>query len=486
MADPRDEETKARIYGLPGAAERAADRALYEATLKQIVLGDPVARESSERLRALVEGDLWHLPLGAEGAFELIEAEAGRYRLAVGPEPVPSTKGKRRRHGGKGGVLLPVFFQAAEGGSVSIDGRALARSIPAGVDGLLVHFPDDRPREVGREHFEELLSLAGSCDLEDLLGNAGLDQVEKLNEATWWVARRHGVVEVDAVETDARVVSAYTHPDRSGWSRSDLVSLKGRELFEMVVSDEDLDGIVVNGTGICGRGEHAINRLALSVGILHGFLVGDDRRPGAQPLPARSRKEVELWLELRGFELRGFVWKDRELIEAPYPEESLIRARTGHEWAREWRMQETLGTQRGADGTVWSPVFVVPAAGLQESGFGPGATRILCAGLLAKALGAGHYDAKDPEKHWRPGRSLLVGRRQSAWDRERSQRRVELAEQLLRLVPEGAERIPRSALLAVKGAGVLRRYPYAGTRAWIEGTLLQAQRCTRPWVWNGG
>jgi hypothetical protein len=406
---PRDEETKARIYGLPSAAERAAARELFEATLKEIVTGGLPSTAGAELLRSIVENDLWFVPVRADGSFDTLEVREGKYRLAIETEPNPATKRKRKK-GGKGGRLLPVYTQEPDRPSTRLDGRSLARTLPEEAAGLLLHLPDSSPRELGREHFADLQRLADACDLEDLLvaeksmgqrvnGSMGASPLPSLTPlttsidprkalvATWWVATSGGVPALDDTADDARVASAFTHPDRVGYSPHQTVPMKGEKLFQWVVENDDLDGIVVNRGSRIGRGENALSGLLLSPGFAHRLLAGEDIRPGAQPLPARSRQEVELWLALR-----RFPWEGRELLEALYPEESLIRATTTDPRASGWRMQETLGERGPNTGRVWSPVFVVPAAGLAEPGFGPGATRILCAGLLAKELNAGAFD----------------------------------------------------------------------------------------------
>lgn len=474
-----DEETLAKIFGLPTPAERARDRAIYEATLKEIVLGPESRRAGPSLLRALVEDDAWFVPIRPDGSLEMVEVEEGRYRPAIEPEPDGTPK-KKRGKGGKGGRLLPVYAEEPDRPSTPLDGRTLVRTLPEDLDGLLLHTDNCSPRELGREHFTDLLSLADSCDLEDLLTSPGPDQVEPLKRATWWVPMSNDRLGLDDTTDGAVVVSAYTHPDRVGYSKYRIVPLRGEELFQRVAADDQLDGIIVNPISLIGRGKKTLNRLLLSPGILLALLAGEDLREGVRPLPARTRGEVELWLELRRFRFTG-----QELLEAPYPDESLFRATTDDRLARQWRMQETAGNQRPGEEKVWSPVFVVPAAGRGDPGLGEGPTRILCAGLLARELNAGRHDSKDPERCWRPGRWLLVGRFVEGWERKRSERRLVLATELAKLLPPGADRVPRSALLTVEGATLLRQRPHAGSRAWIEATLRQAERYASPWVWGG-
>src|SRR4051812_18283525 len=103
------EETLAKILGLPTAAERARDRAVYEATLREIVLGPESRREGPRLLRAVVEEDGWFVPAGPDGCLEAVEVKEGKYRPAI--EPDPDETPKKRKKGGKGGRLLPVYAE---------------------------------------------------------------------------------------------------------------------------------------------------------------------------------------------------------------------------------------------------------------------------------------------------------------------------------------------------------------------------------------
>jgi hypothetical protein len=288
---------------------------------------------------------------------------------------------------------------------------------------------------------------------------------------------------IERVERHCRVMLAYTHPERAGHLRDGVEKMTGEEVFRLVAEHDDCDGLAVNRGTWTGRGENRLNALVLSPGIAHALLAGEDIRPGAAPLPARGFAEAELWLTLRRFPHEG-----RRYVDAPYPDVTLLRAVVPE--GSTWRMPETLAAQAPYPDLTWSPVFALPpGSAVGEPGsahgvasLGEGATRILCAGLLAQELGADWRGGEDAEGFWRPGRWLPLGRLVSAAEQAQSRRRLAIAKELAKLLPHGADRIPRSALLTVAGAAVAREFPHALSRAWIEATLRQAERYTRRWV----
>jgi hypothetical protein len=472
------DENLARFLGLPSEAEIAANRKLFDETLKQIFLSALNDNAGPPLLRAIVDNDSWFVAVKPDNSFDVMEVEPKEYRTAIEPATTAEQKKKPR---GVGGRLLPLYAEQPEHPTRQLDGRALVRTLTEEIDGLLLHLPEKAPRELGREFFAELTDLADAFNLEEMLLSPGPGQVERLKSATWLVETKNGAPRTSTVLDDGRLLHVYTHRDRVGHSAEEITAMHGEQLFHILAEDERVDGAVVNWSSQLGRGENLLNDLAISPGIACGLLRGEDLRPSATPLPARSRTEVELWLTLRLFPPR-----QREWLDAPYPDVTLLRAVVPED--SQWRLQETLGDQIILEGPTWSPVFALPPGPLQENNreFGEGPTRILCAGLLARELNADSYLGKDPARYWRPGRNLLFGRLQDEFDRTRSLRRLAIARELAKLLPTGEDRIPRSALLTVEGAALMAEYPYAATRAWIEATVRQAERYTKRWVWNHG
>lgn len=474
------DEKLAQFLGVPSEAEKAAQREVFNAKLKEIFLAGLPDTTGPDFLRAIVESDDWFVATNAAGAFESIDVKPRKYRLAINLGNSPDNKKKKKQ--GRGGRLLPVYAEKPELPAIQLDGRSLARTLPADIDGILLDLPDKAPQELGREHFADLVVLADAFDLEEILLTPGPGQIEKLKRAVWWVEMAKGELLISTLMGDGRLVQAYTHPDRAGYlSSTKIVEIEGEQLFRLVSENPEVDGIVVNRLSKLGRGENLLNGLALSPGFAYQLLEGEDIRPGAHPLPARNREEVELWLQLR-----GFPWREREIVEAPFPDAPLMRAVVPE--ASQWRMQETLGQQSLSAGPTWSLVFVLPPAcaknvQAKESELAAGTTSILCAGLLAKELCADCYNGEGAESYWHVGRRIPFGRFLDEADRVRSRRRLAIATELAKLLPPNADKIPRSALLTVEGAALLGRYPHGGSRAWIEATVQQAARYMKPWVW---
>ncbi len=469
--------------------ENAARQEIFNAKLQEIFAAafhDPTKAARSASLRAIVDNDEWFVPLKSDGSLDVTEVEAGKYRLAIEDEDAPSGQKaqKKRKKQGRGGPLLFCYAAAPDRPAVQLDGRALARALPPEVAGLLLHRPDKAPRELGRELFPELIALADAFDLEELLLSPGRDQIEKLKGATWFVEMKGKALHLDSIMDDGRLCHVYTHPDRVGYRSVEVIAMTGEQLFRLVAETDAADGVVVNRTSQLGRGENVLNGLALSPGFACRLLEGEDIRPGAHPLPTRSREEAELWLRLH-----EFPYENREWVEAPYAEETLARMMVPQ--ASKWRAQETLGGQIALEGPTWSPVFTLPPVEVMENTpaweneVGAGPSRILCAGLLAKELNADSPFNKDADHYWRVGRGLLAGRLLDEDDRARSRRRLVLARELKKLLPPGKDSLPRSALLTVEGAALLAECPHAGTRVWIEATIRQAERYTKRWVWRG-
>jgi hypothetical protein len=459
--------------------------------MKRLMFGGKDPYAGPALVRSIVESDRWFVPVLADGAFATLDVEPGRYRLAIGEEEeAPVTSIKKRRgtpiRGGKGGRLLLISTRKLDGPAAQLDGRALARSIPGEIDGLLLDRDGERS-ELGRGYLDDLAGLADACELEEMLATPGPDQVERLKRATWFVALREGRLPSERHDYGGRVAHVWTHPDRAIGERKDqLVAMNGERLFRLGVEDEGIDGLLVNRGQYIGRGKTRMANLLLGPGIVQRLLDGEDPRPGAYPLPARSRDEVRLWLDWRRF---PYDSEGRELVEESSPDDpeaTWIRATATDPRVERWRSQESLDRDHGASGERHSPLFVLKHP-IPESGFGAGPTRILCAGLLASALGAQSYQSgKDPRRLCREGRWLLFGRLVDAAGRERARRQLALAQELAKLLPPDADQIPRSAVLTVEGSAVFSKNATAATRSWIEAMVRESERYTRRWVWGRG
>ncbi len=474
-------------------------------------------------LRNLVESTDLLVPVNDDGSLKVRQAAPAAYRLAIGEQ-----KNSNGKKSGRGGRLLPVHAEhptermspkskasskkTVNGTSDSsnqkneefdgqqsialrqISGVELVRSISdiaSGIDGLLFYQKGNPPLELGRDHFGELESLVVATELEAVLAVPGPDQIEPLLQAQFLINMLRGDAETDGgCRFDSRLLVAYTHKDKlsSFGDSSGVVPINGEELFRMLAENESYDGLLVNPTSKVGAGAQCIHRLILSPGFAYNILRGRDIRPGVAPLPARSYEEIKLWLSLA-----GFPSKSRKLIDAPLPDSILVRATVPDDAA--WTMEETDGSKDTRHGPPLSPVFSLPLTvapqaeaeswsvfpGQDKSEYGKGPTLILCAGMIATHLNP-RWNS-NPKNH-NFGKWLLLGRYMDDYSRRDARQRLALARELWKLLPPGADRIPRSALLTVEGAAYLREYPIGGTRQWIESTIAHTERATRTWMWG--
>ena len=114
-------------------------------------------------------------------------------------------------------------------------------------------------------------------------------------------------------------------------------------------------------------------------GFAAAALEGRDIRPGAAPLPARSRTEVDTWLELHWFPTAG-----RKFVDAPLPDGPvLVRAHADESFAP-WQAQEAA--EKGISGV---PTFVFmqqyAVSGAQDPALLARAIRKLSAEINAEA-----------------------------------------------------------------------------------------------------
>ena len=86
------------------------------------------------------------------------------------------------------------------------------------------------------------------------------------------------------------------------------------------------------------------------------------------------------------------------------------------------------------------------------------------------------------KRHWRPGRWFI-----SRTEREEYARLLRWTWELVKLLPDGVDQVPRAAIRTVKGAWYLREEPKFGSRAWLDERLVLYERALRPWYrrWLG-
>lgn len=373
--------------------------------------------------------------------------------------------------------LAIYTFEPEENETTIVDGPHLVRSIPEGIEKLLVYDEVQgkaSARMIEAEHFAELLSLADSVELEDLLANPESDQLDRLLEGTYLVEASEEGEKLEIAprsrHPDDRIAYVYTHKDKVSYRP--VLPMKGRKLFELVSTSPEVDGMIFNSTSQVGRNDHSINRLLLSPGFAKNALEGVDIRSGAGKLRARSREEIELWLDLNDFPHR-----DREWLEAVEGKTTIIKIQAASDYS--WSIQEVDGKQVSSktEEKSLSPAFYIDATTSEADS----ASNILCPGLLARKLGLRSGDI-DLRRRKKPGQFLLFFRLVAEKERQHYRKRLVMAEELAAFLPKSGDRIPRTTCLTVKGARTLSRSPYAATRAWIEKTIAGAKRGTKKFL----
>jgi hypothetical protein len=386
--------------------------------------------------------------------------------------------------------VVTALATEPDGPAHQLSGRELARAIPTDADGLLCVLSAETSFGLRREELALLTQLADSLDLEQMLIEPAPGQLHALRAARWYGPASNPKLRPSEPGWGPPKVSIFTHPDRAWAELGPLVEIDGQTLYSRLANRGDFIGIDVNPGHPVGLGDQQAQALVLGPNVARDLARGVDRRPGAAPLPARTLAEAILWLDLD-----EFPWENREIVpvdgqDAPTGT-TLIRVRA--KGPSTWRIYQTSYRQEQRRGPVVSPVFAlarpdhlpaslpapVPPAFLTTYGrhlnpdtsalsaasidLGEGQTQILCAGRLAKRL----YE----QDRWSPG-GWFVSKR----DRLMAARLAGWASELLKLIPPGADRLPRSSSLSVEGVELLDSRPHFRSREWIE---QQHQRHTR-------
>lgn len=288
--------------------------------------------------------------------------------------------------------------------------------------------------------------------------------------------RSRGRPAYDDINRGARVYQAVTDPSATEYLDDRYRPVTGAELFRQVVEDEKSDGVLIDDYKRCEPGDvSACRNLLLSPGFCAAAMEGRDCRPGADPMPAQSRAEIELWLELH------FFPTSRQAVEATRPDGSRLLRFHADSHYRPWSCLETTDVQ-GTDSDIWSPVFALSAeaAARGPGDFGDRPSRILCPGLLAARKLRGTAPGTRAF-----GTFVGIGRFQDAVSRRDAAMQVVAASEMLKLIPKGQGRVPRTAFLTVEGAAEARKRPDFFTRPGLEAERAHGLRHARVWAWGG-
>ena len=456
--------------------ELAIQREKGDAFLRKIFSGDVEDNTLAEVLRTIVEKNCWFIPLREDGQPAIVTAAKGEFERAVWGEK--KSDGRRVVRKGQGGQLLPIYLNSQHGRSSVISGCDLVRSLPSAIDGLLLYEDSEQPLELSSEYFPKMKALIGSVEVESsLIADEPID-TGKLKQYEWlvdMVDNEHLRRNTSVIE--ANVGTAFTHGDREfDTDHRPAVTMDGAALFRKVLDTPNFDGLAINSPIRFGSGKEPIQNMVLSLGFLQRAVSEDSCYLRVVTPQARSIKEVEMWLLLNEFP------EVREIFEEINPGGETVIYAAAKSPSISWRSQETFGEQEPA--LVKSPRFVIKPAPDTMPGYGKGRSKILCPGLIARCL---YLEERSNEgaHSWPPGRNFLIGKLLNQGEIDLANQRLRLAHELLKLLPDGEQQIPRTECLSVSGAAFLRRLPETGSRMWIEKTIRNAEKYARKWVWGG-
>jgi hypothetical protein len=361
--------------------------------------------------RAIVGHDGWRVPTDAAGHPALWTVAGGPYIAAQVDEQSPDGQ--------------PYQW-------MRMRGAHLARHVPTDVAGVV--FEHGRPHALIVESASTGVVLrrwALALDLEEALATPGPEQAPALLEPDWLVLHQDGVPAVD-VAGDLRVVHAFTAPDQlklffgrePSFRQREVHLVRGSTLFAALSTRSDFDAVLVNRRADGGE--------LLPPAVVHGLVEGRDLRVGTRPLAARTTAEIHLFLDLAGL-----------AVDA----RTHLMIHVGAELVARYE-----GRVAGGTGS-YDFLPVTPSEDPLDLGDGP--TRILCAGALAEVFRRRMALLPDD-----PAKADPADRRQAA-------QAARWGFELEKLLPAGADRIPRAELRTANGARWSRERPFLLEREWL-------------------
>ncbi len=453
----------------PALREERERKEKHEKFIKDVLTGDSEDNSGPYEMRCIVEYKDWYVPLGDDGQYEILNVRKGEYeRLVAGL----NKDGRRNVRGGQGGQCLPVYKSKPQGNCAHLDGPELIRSLPAKITGLLMERKEGEPlEELSSEFFEPLKRLVKSAEVEKALLEPGPIDTAKLREAKFIVAMNSN--NLPYVNYDMAHIA--TNEDMYLVDSDSRKEMTGEEIFKHVLEKDYFAGIVFNSPCMFGPEGDEIKEMGISLNFIDRALKSDRCELRAPQLVARNRKEFEYWLDMSLFP------KERETLEEKDTDGTTYICAVSKEPCNYWRQQETTyGTIEPK--IVSTPKFKLLNEPMLEGELAKGPSPILCPGLIAKSLYC-QLPMKDRKENlWRPGKSLLFARWLSADDIANSKERIMLANELLKLIPAGADSIPKTSLLSVAGGQFLCWIQAARKREWAQTVLEQAKRNCKMFV----
>lgn len=449
---------------------------LFNPAIVEIFEGRSEDNAGPYKLRFIVECEVVYVPTNPDGSFKVTLIKKGeRDRLIAAPSKVD---GRRTDRAGVGGKFIEVYTSKPEGAVAQLDGRALVRSLPPKIDGILFEFQDEQ-LELGKDYFPELLALCTAVELEDQLVAATEIDTEFLRQSKFRLATINGNPWRSVAVLDGDVVAASTHEDSEYFDDECKVKMvSGADLFKAALDDEAFDGVSINSSSTLGRQGLSIRHYLMSPNFLKRALEQNRCYLTVKDAVVRSKEEFLVWLKLNDFP------DDHEILEVTTDDgRNLVRAvsksltKSALEY---WRTQQI--SQEDDSQVVFTHAFEIKnTQGDPQGGFGAGESQVLCPGMLARELAVHTGTSKSFTP---PGKSFLFGRILSEDDIAKSQRCLVLGHELLKLIPQGADSIPRTACLTIRGASYLRMVPKTASREWINEAIVKLQRNCSKVVWG--
>lgn len=459
----------------PALAGEKERQKKVDAFLTSIMNGDSEDNAGPYKLRHTVEFDSWLIPQTDAGRPLILNAKKGEYQKLIAS--ASKKDGRRTDREGLGGQFMPVLKKKMEGFDQykTIDGRALVRSLPKGISGLLIQLDDDdnSMRELSKDYFNQLLELAKAVEIEDKLTEQIFEHVEDFKNYKFLAATYK-----DKLWIRDDVAQIATHEDSIFINNDEIETKKmsGAEIISQVLDDEDYAGIKINAGYGVGRNCDEREGLHMSLNFLSRLQQRGGGPLRVRALVARSMEEFHLWLKQTHFAT------PYEIVEETDSSGRTFIYATSSEPPRadiiEWQRLD----QHNKNQTAKFELKNTPGSADEIAA---GTSSILCPALMACWI----Y-CQLPEKHrkdfrWLPGKSVGIGRILKDEELASSKLRVQLANEILKLMPEGAKSIDRRSILTVTGAGFLAWAKFAQDRAWIESAKEQAKRFDKKFILGG-
>ncbi|MBK9621868.1 MAG: hypothetical protein IPO31_22015 [Candidatus Obscuribacter sp.] len=476
---PFSAEELDEMMSLELAKKRAREKQFNE-NFARLLSGDGEDNAGPYKLRCIVEHDHWYIPVKSDGSWAILNAQKGEYERLIAGEN--KADGRRTDRQGRGGQMLPVYAREPGAESVCkvIDGLSLVRSLPSNISALLIQIERSDPlRELGKEYFDQLKSLASAVELESMLVSESGVAAAKLLERDF-VAAMYS----EGLWQSAGVATLGTHSD-SLYVRDPEVTIKSeraKKIFEEVLEDESFCGIVVNpmheigasASNITGDITGNIKGLYLSPNFVHRTVCGGGGPLRVERYVARSREEFELFLEQTNFPTPYRIVESKDAQGKP-----TIQA-VSSQSPVSWSIFECDSAQETDQ--VKTPCFELALAPGSDQEIAAGKSHILCPALMAQKLYGQLPERQRKLNKWCPGKSFGLGRSLSEADIAASRLRLRLANEILKLIPAQGDAIVRQSVLSVQGAKFLGWAGYAGKKSWIEEAREQAKKYDKKFV----